>query len=75
MDMENKILVCFMVVAFLFFGAGIHTSNHEAERRIEKNFGIEAELDFEQGDEPNVFEKIEIKRAMLKDETYHVEMK
>lgn len=76
MDMENKILVCFMAVAFLFFGAGIHTSNHEAERILERDYGFEAELDFEQGDEPNVFEKMELERAMmLKDETYHVEMK
>lgn len=75
MDTENKILIYFMVVAFLFFGAGIHTSNHEAERRIEKDFGIESELEFEKGNEPNVFEKMELERARLKGETYHIEIK
>lgn len=76
MDTENKILVCFMMIAFLFFGAGIHTSNHEAERRIEKDFGIEAELNFEKDDsrEMNIFEKMELERARLKGETYHIEM-
>lgn len=75
MDTENKILIYFMVIAFLFFGAGIHTSNHEAERILERDYGFEAELDFEQGDEPNVFEKMELERARLKGETYHIEIK
>lgn len=35
---------------------------------------IDAELEFEKGDEPNFLEQIELERAMLTGETYHIDL-
>lgn len=73
MSTEYKFFIAFMTVAMLFFGAGMHTSNYEAEQ-ILKSYGIDAELEFEKGDEPNFLEKIEMERAMLTGEMYHIDL-
>lgn len=58
MDTESRILISFMGVVFLFFASAMHTDRFEAEKRIEQDFGIEAELNFEKDDnrEMNIFE-------------------
>jgi hypothetical protein len=73
MSTEYKFFIAFMTVAMLFFGAGMHTSNYEAEQ-ILKSYGIDAELEFEKGDEPNFLEQMEMDREKFLIETYHIDL-
>lgn len=73
MGKEYKVFIVFMVVAMLFFGAGMHTSSYEAEQ-ILKSYGVDAKLEFEKGDEPNIFEQMELERAMCTGEMYHINL-
>lgn len=51
----------------------MHTSNYEAEQ-ILKSYGIDAELEFEKGDEPNFLEQMEMDREKFLIETYHIDL-
>lgn len=73
MSKEYKVFIVFMVVAMLFFGAGMHTSSYEVEQ-ILKSYGVDAELEFEKGDEPNFLEQMKLDRERFLVETYHINL-
>ena len=39
-----------------------------------KSYGVDAKLEFEKGDEPNIFEQMELERAMCTGEMYHINL-
>lgn len=73
MDTENKVLVGFMAMAVIFFLSSMHTSKFEAERAIQRNYNIEAELDFEKDDDiVNIFDEHQQKIADFPNAVYSI---
>lgn len=70
---EYKVFIGLFTAVMLFFASAIHTNVHEAEKKIEQDFGIEAELNFEKdADKANIFEQLEQQRTDMYYVTYSV---